>query len=574
MKYKKAKSKEIGRNYLVILLVVLTTFSALIYSAIFSPVNAAFSTIIFKGANPATTGGAATSITYTKPAGVEANDIMLIQIVANGASGNIYTPPAGWSLIRRDNTSVLIGDALYYKVAGEFEPTAYTFTFSSSQQASGGIVAYSGVDTQNPIDAHSGSINLNAGPTLTAKPVLTTTPNDMLLFFGAVTSKTSINPPANMTQRWYSTGSTSTSSEMAEQILSTQGDSGSRIGTSGSSSASNIGQLVALRPAISTVITPEPSPTIAPTPVSSDPAEPTTTPDPTPTESLSPAPTPTPTGAVTPQPDITVVAVGDLHCSQSNCKSLQINNLVSQIGPQAFLPIGDLLESGSYSNFMNYYHPTWNPFNPITFPVIGNHEGDGRGYYDYWNGVGVFNGKAGTRGKGWYSYNLGNWHIVALNSNCVSDSNRVSCQPDSEQINWLKADLAANPNKCTLAYMHHPYYSTGSRQYPELKTIFQTLYENKVELYLAGHTHYYQRFYPQDANANRDDVNGVTEIVSGTGGGSLANVGSSTRYKNAAKQIGRNHGVLKFVLKDGSYDFQFVPASGYTQSDSGSGICR
>jgi hypothetical protein len=547
-------------NPLLIIFAAAVVLSGIIYSFVTNQVKASFSTITFHGASGANTGSGATSITFAKPSGVATNDVMLVQIVANGAAGNVYTPPTGWNLIRRDNTSVLIGDALYYKVATASEPASYTFGFSSLQPASGGIVAYGGVDTTNPIDAHSGSVNLNVGPPLTAKTVTTTTPNDMILFFGAVTSKTTVTPPSGMTQRWYATGSTKTSSEMAEQLLSIQGATGNRVGTSGSSSSSNIGQLVALRPATGEGSTPVPTPT--PTP------EPIATPVPT------AASTSTPNVSPPPQGDLTVVAVGDLHCSNSNCTNVPIKNMVTQINPVAFIPMGDLLESGSYSNFMNYYHPTWNVYNHITYPSIGNHEGNGQGYWDYWNGVGVSSGKGGVRGKGWYSYDLGNWHFVSLNSNCVSDSNRVSCAPTSEQINWLQNDLSASPARCTIVYMHHPYYSSGSRQYPELKTLFQTLYDNNVEFYLAGHTHYYQRFYPQDANSNRDDARGVIEIASGTGGGALAGVSSSTKYKNVAKQIGRNFGILKFDLHADSYDFQFIPAPGYTQTDSGSGTCH
>jgi hypothetical protein len=244
-----------------------------------------------------------------------------------------------------------------------------------------------------------------------------------------------------------------------------------------------------------------------------------------------------------------------------------------QINPAAFLTLGDSVENGAYNNFLNNYAPLWGNFRSIAHPVIGNHEGDGAGYYDYWNGVGIQTGPVGTRGKGWYSFNIGNWHFVALNSNCVPDNLKVDCQPGSEEIGWLIADLAANPSQCTIAYMHHPYYSTG-RQYPELRTIFQTLYDNKVELYFAGHEHYYQRFYPQDADSNRDDVGGVTEIGVGTGGGALAGGSGTPSYKNLAVQIGKNFGVLRLVLHQNSYDFQFVPALGYTSTDSGSGTCH
>jgi hypothetical protein len=297
----------------------------------------------------------------------------------------------------------------------------------------------------------------------------------------------------------------------------------------------------------------------------------------TPTQTLTPTPVVTgiPTSTSTPGVgDITVAVAGDIQCSTSACQNAHTSDLVVQITPSAFLPLGDLLENGAYNNFLNYYDPLWGRFRSIAHPVIGNHETDGAGYYDYWNGVDIQSGQAGTRGKGWYSFNIGSWHFVALNSNCVADNPRLDCQPGSEEIAWLNADLAANPSQCTIAFMHHLYYSSGSRQYPELKTIFQALYDNKVELYFAGHEHYYQRFYPQDANSNRDDANGVTEIGVGTGGGALANASNTASYKNEAVQIGKTFGVLKLVLHQNGYDFQFLPAAGYTSSDSGSGTCH
>ena len=270
-----------------------------------------------------------------------------------------------------------------------------------------------------------------------------------------------------------------------------------------------------------------------------------------------------------------MAAVGDMECTTATCGDVHTADLVSGMNPAAYLlPLGDLVFNSAYSNFVNFYDPVWGAFRSIAYPAIGNHEGDGTGYFNYWNGVGIQTGQAGVRGKGWYSFDIGSWHFVALNTNCVSDSLRVDCQPGSEEIAWLNADLAASQSLCTIAFMHHPYYSSGTRQYPELQTIFQTLYDNKVELYLAGHTHYYQRFRPQDANANRDDVNGVTEIVPGTGGGALANVTNSSTYKNIAVQIGKTFGVLKLVLHESSYDFQFVPVAGSTSTDSGSGTCH
>ncbi len=153
----------------------------------------------------------------------------------------------------------------------------------------------------------------------------------------------------------------------------------------------------------------------------------------------------------------------------------------------------------------------------------------------------------------------------------------MDCQPGSEEIAWLDADLAASPAQCTVAYMHHPYYSSASssaRQYPELRTIYQILYNHGVELYFAGHEHYYQRFYPQDPDSNRDDARGITAIGVGTGGGTLAGTSSGATYKNQAVKIAQTFGVLKLVLHQSSYDFQFLPAPGYTATDFGSGTCH
>jgi hypothetical protein len=264
-----------------------------------------------------------------------------------------------------------------------------------------------------------------------------------------------------------------------------------------------------------------------------------------------------------------------MQCATATCQDAHTSDVVQQMDPVALLPLGDLVENGAASNYVNYYDPLWGRFRSITYPEIGNHDTDGIGYFDYWNGKGIMDGPAGTRGKGWYSFNLGSWHFVAINSNCVHDNLRVDCQPGSEEIAWLDADLAASSAQCTVAFMHHPYYSSSSsRQYPELKAVFQTLYNHKVELYFAGHEHYYQRFYPQDPDSNRDDANGVVAIGVGTGGGTLAGTTSTASYKNEAVQIAKTFGVLQLVLHTGSYDFQFVPAAGYTATDSGNGTCH
>jgi hypothetical protein len=294
----------------------------------------------------------------------------------------------------------------------------------------------------------------------------------------------------------------------------------------------------------------------------------------------SSATTPTPTPTIPAGSDPVIATAGDISCPSNTegtttCRQKSTAALVSAVKPTAVLVLGDnQYNAGTLSEYNTYYSTTWGAFKAITHPAIGNHENTGTGYYDYFNGVGVQTGPAGVRGKGWYSFDLGAWHLIALNSNCVSDSNHVSCQPGSEQITWLQQDLATHANKCTLVYMHHPYYSTGTRQYPELKTIWQTLYNGGADVILDGHTHYYQRFYPQDPDGNRDDAHGVAEIVVGTGGEDLAGVSDTKVYKNLAVQNGHTFGIMKMVLHPTSYSFQFLPIAGQTFTDSGTGTCH
>ena len=186
-----------------------------------------------------------TSLTINAPAGVLANDVMVAHLVVRGST-TVITPPAGWTLIRRDNTGSSIGVALYDKIATAAEPTSYTWTFNSAQQASGGIVAYSGVNTATPVDASSGLYN-SGTLTTTAPSVTTTSANDRLLYFAGVTINTTVTPPSGMTQQWITT-TADTASEMADQALSSVGATGSRVGTLGVSGHSSIGQLVALKP--------------------------------------------------------------------------------------------------------------------------------------------------------------------------------------------------------------------------------------------------------------------------------------------------------------------------------------
>ena len=171
---------------------------------------------------------------------------------------------------------------------------------------------------------------------------------------------------------------------------------------------------------------------------------------------------------VAPGADPVVAAVGDLVCgtgSPSNalCRHADVAARVASINPTALLLLGDIqYENATLADFNRYYDPAFGAFRSITWPAAGNHEyntAGAKGYYDYFNGVGVQSGRAGDRSKGYYSFNVGTWHVVALNSNCSAIG---GCGVGSAQEQWLRADLAANPAACTLAYWHHPRFSSGS----------------------------------------------------------------------------------------------------------------
>ena len=208
----------------------------------------------------------------------------------------------------------------------------------------------------------------------------------------------------------------------------------------------------------------------------------------------------------------------------------------------------------------------------ITRPVPGNHEynngsgtdcdptGNAAGYYGY------FGAAAGDPTKGYYSYNVGGWHLIALNSNC---SNVGGCGANSAQVQWLRQDLAANPAKCTLAYWHHPLFTSGeySPGITSVRPLFQALYDYDADVVLNGHDHNYERFAPQTANGVSDTTRGVRQFIVGTGGKSLYS--PQTPIANSDVRNNSAYGVLKLTLHQISYEWEFVPAAGSSFSDAG-----
>jgi hypothetical protein len=297
-------------------------------------------------------------------------------------------------------------------------------------------------------------------------------------------------------------------------------------------------------------------------------------------------------------PNPVVAAAGDIACDpldpdfnfgfgNSDCRQRAVSDLMVNAGLSAVLPLGDnQYYCGGYDAFLQSYDESWGRFKSITRPVIGNHEylteggsfgGTGcdlsntgaAGHWDYYNGRGSTTGPAGERGKGYYSFDVGSWHLVALNSNCTQAG---GCGSTSPQGKWLAADLAAHPNQCTLAYWHIPRFSSGGRESASTAPLWDLLYAGGAELVLSGHDHIYERFAPQTGDGTLDMERGVRSFVVGTGGANHTSV--RTVATNSEIYEDHTYGVLMLTLGAASYGWSFVPEPGGTFTDSGSQSCH
>ncbi len=263
-----------------------------------------------------------------------------------------------------------------------------------------------------------------------------------------------------------------------------------------------------------------------------------------------------------------LVGAGDIASCDSDADS-RTADLVHR-SPGTVFTLGDnAYPNGSQRNFARCYEPTWGRVKARTRPVAGNHEyhTDGaRGYFDY------FGAAAGPRDKGYYSYGLGSWHVVVLNTNC--DVVPGGCAAGSAQDRWLRADLAASGARCTVAMGHHPLFTSAATHRPtsQIRPLVRTLYDAGVELLLAGHNHTYERFAAQDPNGRADPARGIRQFVVGTGGAGLYPFG-----RPAANSEVRNNdtfGVLRLTLRSGSYRWDFLPTAGRRLTESGTGTCH
>ena len=259
--------------------------------------------------------------------------------------------------------------------------------------------------------------------------------------------------------------------------------------------------------------------------------------------------------------DPILVGAGDI----SNCSRTQDEataQLLDNISGTVFTLGDNVYPDGTASQFSDCYDPTWGRHKNRTRPSPGNHDyhtSGASGYYNYFGSV------AGDPGKGYYSYNLGAWHIISLNS-------ETGYSAGSAQEQWLKADLAANQSVCTLAYWHHPRFSSGQHgNITRSQPFWQALYDDGADVVLNGHDHTYERFAPQNPTGEADSNRGIRQFVVGTGGAGL--YAFSTIQPNSQVRNNTAYGVLKLTLHATRYDWQFVPIAGQNFTDSGSSNC-
>jgi alkaline phosphatase len=268
-------------------------------------------------------------------------------------------------------------------------------------------------------------------------------------------------------------------------------------------------------------------------------------------------------------PAAVLVGAGDI-ASCDSADDSRTAALLDTIPGEVFTLGDNAYLNGTAQEFASCYGPTWGRHRDRTHPVIGNHEyhtAGAQGYFDY------FGAAAGRRGEGWYSYDVGAWHVVVLNSNC--DDVPGGCRAGSPQDRWLRADLAkaAGRTRCTVAMWHHPLFTSGVTHGPTttVRPLYQTLYDGRVELLLTGHNHQYERFAPQTPGGARAQGRGIRQFVVGTGGGGP--YGFREPAPNSEVRLTGTPGVLRLALTVDAYDWRFIPVSG-SAGDVGHGTCH
>ena len=277
---------------------------------------------------------------------------------------------------------------------------------------------------------------------------------------------------------------------------------------------------------------------------------------------------------------VVIMAAGDIACdprdtrfrsgagTAQGCHMRATAELLTAQEPDAVLALGDLqYGTGGMADYQASFGPTWGRARAITRPVPGDDDyenADGSGYFGY------FGAAAGQPKTGWYSFDLGSWHLIALNSNC----HRVGgCEAGSPQERWLQADLAAHRNRCTLAFWHHPRFASSEAGVDgSLLAFWRDLHAAGAELVVNGQNHFYERFAPQDPAGRRDRSRGIRQFIVGTGGQQHHPI--SLAAPNSEVRNHTTFGVLQLTLGRGGYAWEFVPEAGGAFSDSGRGTCH
>ncbi|MCA1834476.1 MAG: metallophosphoesterase [Actinomycetota bacterium] len=288
----------------------------------------------------------------------------------------------------------------------------------------------------------------------------------------------------------------------------------------------------------------------------------------------TPSPAPESPAPSTAPRDPVIAAAGDIACAPleraraRECAQEATARLIQAAHAAAVLTLGDnQYDLGTITGYRLSYDRSWGRFKDITRPVPGNHEYGSKkaaGYYTY------FGPAAGKRTQGYYSFDVGTWHFIALNSNCYAVG---GCKKGSPQETWLRADLRAHPATCTLAYWHHPRFSSGVHGDADgLADFWTALYDGGADVILAGHDHDYERFAPQTPSGGANATKGIREFVVGTGGRS--HYATLFKHPNSEVRNSRTFGVILLTLHAASYDWHFRPVAGATFSDAGTGRCH
>lgn len=259
---------------------------------------------------------------------------------------------------------------------------------------------------------------------------------------------------------------------------------------------------------------------------------------------------------------VTVLAAGDIAaCTRGAWLTARLlDSLDGRIivpGDAAYFSVRDR------NPYRTCYDTTWGRHKARTHPVPGNHDSDSHGmrrYFEY------FGDAAGPQPGGYYSFDVGAWHVIALNSN-------IAMGPDSEQGRWAASDLADNRARCTMAVMHHPRFSSGPHEKSSAPaSIWPLLESSGVDVVLSAHDHLYERLAPMRSDGVRDDARGIRQFVVGTGGNLLYGFGRI--HRNSQSRQNHVHGLLELTLAPESYAWQFVPASRTRFRDSGRSTCH